>query len=122
MGKRIEYTLETVNERLQDGRVKARLVQRGGMLWLQATLPPKPGSDRSKPYQQKISLGLPANDDGFRRAEGEARRLGASLVTGKFDWDEYLKPERLPKNKPVQLWIEEFKQHYMETQSLQDST
>ena len=96
MGKQVEYTLEAVNQRLSDGRHRAKVIQRGNMLWLQATLPPKPGSGRPKLYQQKVSLGLPANENGFRRAEGEAQLLGSLLTTGKFDWSRYLKPEQLP--------------------------
>jgi len=72
MGKRLEYTLEAVNERLRAAKSKARLYQREEMLWLQATLPSKPGNFRIKPYQQRISLGVPATEDGFKRAEQEA--------------------------------------------------
>lgn len=122
MGKQIEYTLEAVNQRLRDGRHKAKIYPRGNMLWLQATLPPRPGDSRPKPYQQKIRLGLTANEEGFRQAEGEAKLLGSLLTTGKFDWSQYLDPERLPENKPARLLIEEFKQHYMQTHSLQEST
>ncbi|HIK42918.1 hypothetical protein [Thermoleptolyngbya sp. M55_K2018_002] len=41
-----EWTLEAVNQRLKEGRVKVSVEQIGGMLALRATLPPKPGSDR----------------------------------------------------------------------------
>ena len=114
MPKKLEYTLDVVSQRLTEGRVKAKILQRGGMLWLQATLPPKPGSDRPVPYQQKISLGVPANEDGYRRAEQEARMLGAELVSGRFDWSKYLKQSQLPETKPSRLWVEEFREHYLE--------
>lgn len=120
--RKLEYTFEAVNERLREGRVKVALYQRGEMLWLRATLPPKPGSDRPSPHQQKISLGLPTSEDGFKRAEGEAKLLGSALVAGKFDWSMYLSPDRLPENKPAARWVEEFRSHYMETHSLRDST
>ncbi len=107
---RTDYTPEAVNPRLKDGRVQARIYQRGGKLWLQATLPPKLGSDCEKPYQQRISLGLPANDDGCRRAEQEAHLLSGRLTSGTFDWRDYLSLELIPEYKPVRLWIEEFKQ------------
>lgn len=117
-----EWTYEAVSQRLKEGKVKASIVQRGGMLWLQTTLPPKPGSERPRPYQQKISLGVPANEDGFRRAEQEARLLGSLLASGKFDWNAYIRAERLPENKPARVWIEEFKLHYMQTHALKEST
>ncbi len=40
---------------------------------------PKPGSDRPFAYRQVISLGVPANESGFERAEREARILGDEL-------------------------------------------
>lgn len=122
MPRKVEYTLEAVNQRLRAGQHKATIVKRGNTLWIQATLPPKPGDDWPKPYQQKLSLGLPANEDGFRKAELEAKLLGASLIAGKFDWSRYLKPEKLPENKPAQIWVAELKRHYMETHSLKEST
>jgi hypothetical protein len=82
MPKKQEYTLEAVNQRLSEGKIKAKVFLRPGVgtLYLKATLPPKPGSDRPRPYQQVISLGLPANSDGFRRAEQEARILSGELI------------------------------------------
>lgn len=54
MPAKLEYTLEAVNQRLKDSHCKAMVYRRDNMLCLQATLPPKPGSDRPKPYQQKF--------------------------------------------------------------------
>lgn len=104
-----EWTLEAVNQRLKEGRVKVSVEQIGGMLALRATLPPKPGSDRPKPYRQRIFLKLPANPEGFRRAEGEARLLGSRLVAGRFDWTAYMPIEKTPQGKPIAQWIKEFK-------------
>ncbi|MFQ3618818.1 MAG: site-specific integrase [Cyanobacteriota bacterium] len=117
-----EWTLAAVNQRLKDGHVKVSVEQIGGMLALRATLPPKPGSDRPKPYRQRIFLKLPANPDGFRRAEGEARLLGSRLVSGQFDWNAYMPAEKTPQGKPVAQWVKEFKAHYMETHTLKPST
>lgn len=120
--RKLEYTFEAVNERLRKSHVKVALYRRGEMLWLRATLPPKPGSDRPLPYQQKISLGLPTSEDGFNKAEKEANLLGSALVAGKFDWSMYLSPDRLPENKSAAKWVEEFRSHYMETHSLKEAT
>jgi hypothetical protein len=65
MAKRVEYSLTAVNQRLKEAKSKARVYLRGEMLWLQATLPPKPGNPRLKHYQQKISLGVPASEQGY---------------------------------------------------------
>lgn len=119
---RIEYTPRAVTKRLKDGKVQARVYRRGNRLWLQATLPPKPNSDRENPYQQRISLGLPANEDGYRRAEQEAQLLGARLASGTFEWRDYLSENVLPEYKPVHLWVNEFKRNYLETHNLKPST
>lgn len=121
MGK-LEYSLEAVNRRLREGNSKARVKPRGGSLCLQATLPPKPGSQRPKPYQQVISLGLPASEEGFRAAEQEALLLSARLIRREFDWSLYLREDLLPENRSVCNWIKLFKSHYIETHSLREST
>lgn len=119
---RLEYSLEAVNRRLREGRSKARVKPRGGTLSLQATLPPKPGSERPRAYQQVISLGLPVNEEGLRAAEQEALLLSARLIRREFSWDLYLRESRLSENRSAGEWIRRFKAHYLETNSLKEST
>lgn len=127
---RIEWSIAAVNQRLRDARVRCRVYQKNGGLYLQATLPPKPGSDprgngaaaRPTPYQQKIYLGLPPSEEGLRIAEGEARLLGSKLLTNQFDWRDYLREGRSPETKPAAKWVEEFKANYLQTHSLKAST
>jgi integrase len=122
MAKKLEFTLEAVNQRLKLGRTKCQLVTRRGVIYAQATLPPHPGSDRPRPYQQQISLGLPISEVGFRQAENAAKLIGAELVEGKFRWDKYIDPKRLPENKPTARWVEEFRVHQAETKSVSPKT
>lgn len=124
MAKKIEYSLDAVNQRLTEARVKVKVYQRGDRLWVQGTFPPKPGSDRPRPYQQKISLGVPASSEGFKRAEQEARLIGAELVAGRFDWAKYLpaKPEKSGPKKKAKDWIQELGQHYQEVGEVAQST
>lgn len=119
MGK-IEYTFEAVNQRLKAGLVRVALRQRGGALYMVATLPPKPGNNRPKPYQQIIALGVPANENGFKRAEDEARRLGAALALKEFDWSLYIEAES-DRNLAAAV-IARFKAQYMATHSLSEAT
>lgn len=81
--------LRQVNGRLKASKVGVSVEQQGDKLRLRATLPPKPGSTAKEPSQQRISLGLPANPDGLRRAEKEARLLGAQLAAREFDWERW---------------------------------
>jgi len=85
---RSKWTIEDVNARLKAGNVGVRVDQVGQRLRLRATLPPKPGSGKDKPYQQQINLGIYANPDGFEEAETRARELGVMLARGSFSWVE----------------------------------
>lgn len=122
MPPKLEYTLEAVNQRLKDSHVKVRLFLRGNMIWMKATLPPKPHIDRPMPYQQSISMGVPATEKGFKRAEEEARLLGSRLISKEFDWSQYIDSDRLPENRTARSWINDFKRHYFETHSLSEGT
>ena len=81
-----KWTVEAVNARLKAGKVGVQVLQVGNRLRLQATLPPKPGSERDRPYQQQITLGIYANPDGLQEAETRARELGVLLARGSFSW------------------------------------
>lgn len=109
-------SLEQINAQLKSLKIGVRIWQRGDRLWLQATLPPKPGSDRSHPYQQGIALGIYANPAGLKRAKAEAITLGGLLACKAFSWEPYLKSE--PASEPVvtpkstQDWVREFEDYY----------
>ena len=122
MTAKTDYSLSAVNERLKIARIKVQIQQRSKMLWVQGTFPPKPGNDRPLPYQQQISLGLPASEEGFRRAENEARLIGAELVNKEFRWEKYLRADRLPETKPCKRWVSEFREHYLNRNDLKPTT
>ncbi|NEZ64810.1 hypothetical protein D0962_18800 [Leptolyngbyaceae cyanobacterium CCMR0082] len=83
--------INEINLRLKmDGyRVAISIRGKHNFLYLVSTLPPKPESTRSKPFQQRISLGYPASLPGIKRAETQARLLGAQLVENNFDWGKW---------------------------------
>jgi integrase len=83
--------LQRLNERLYLNKVDVTVEQLGRKLYLRSTLPPKPNSDRAKPYQQRIALGIPANSEGFKLAEKEARKVAALNACGDFSWLPYIK-------------------------------
>ena len=122
MSAESKYSLSATNDRLKASLCKVRLWIRGGQIWVKATFPPKPGNDRPRPYQQKFTLGLPANEEGFRRAEQEARSISAELIQEKFRWEKYLKADRLPENKPCARWIAEFREYYLARHEMKPST
>ncbi|AGY59735.1 hypothetical protein [Gloeobacter kilaueensis] len=80
MGRsKVEYTLEAVQARLKADKVGVTVRQRGQRLELRATLPPKEGSGKYKPYDQVIALGYYANPASVARAIQEAKAMGHSL-------------------------------------------
>ncbi|MFE4108573.1 site-specific integrase [Almyronema epifaneia] len=112
----ISGKLNQVNGRLRSAQVGVTVEQYGQSLRLRATLPPKPGSDRDRPFQQRISLGLPANPAGLKEAEKKARLVGGQLIAGEFQWEKYYPSvAEASLSKPCQEWISEFEEHYLST-------
>ena len=95
------------NGRLKASRVRVTIQQIGDKLYLQATLPPKPDSDKTKPYQQRIALGMGAHVRGVSLAEKEARKVGALLDCKEFNWVPYLSEKGLPA-QTIGDWVERF--------------
>ncbi|NJN87734.1 MAG: hypothetical protein HC881_17315 [Leptolyngbyaceae cyanobacterium SL_7_1] len=50
---------------------------------------PSPDSMRLRPYQQRVSLNLPATAAGLKQAEQEAKIIAAQLIQHTFDWRQY---------------------------------
>lgn len=100
--------LEAVNQRLSAGQFGVTVEQHGHRLYLRATLPPKPRSRRAKkPYQQRIALGIRANPGNLAMAEREARKVGALLACGQFDWQPYLRGA-IARPESVGDWVCKF--------------
>jgi integrase len=95
---KVRKLLQEANTHLKQGRIKVTIECRDqfGSLYLRATLPPKPGSGKSSPHQQRIALrsnqgiGVKITPVGIKYAEQQAKRLSADLVMGKFDWAAWL--------------------------------
>ncbi|KPQ34594.1 MAG: Phage integrase family [Phormidesmis priestleyi Ana] len=108
----ISEKIEQINAQLRDRKTGVTIGQRGGKLYLRATLPPKPGSKKIKASQQRISLKLPANPAGLRKAEKEARLMGELLASGEFNWARYVIPAE-KKIGSCGLWLEKFEHWYI---------
>ncbi|MBW4670407.1 MAG: integrase [Cyanomargarita calcarea GSE-NOS-MK-12-04C] len=112
----MKLTINAINERLKTAKVGVKVEQRGDRLTLRATLPPKPGSAKTKPHQQYLSLKIYANPAGLRQAEAEAKVVGGLLACGRFDWGKYLDEETSPgarkKFPNCAELVEKFKAEY----------
>ncbi len=107
-----KWTIEAVNERLKAGKIGVKVEARGDRLSLRATLPPKPGSNKAKPHQQYIALGIYDNPAGLQRAEAEAKIVGGLLARGEFDWGRYLSQEQELGIGDWGSWIEKLRADY----------
>jgi integrase len=104
------------NGRLSSHNVGVSIEQKGQKLYLRATLPPRPGSSQSRPYQQRIALGIGAHPRGVSLAETEARKVGALLDCGEFSWEPYLSSsDATPQT--VGDWTTRFEAEFKETVS-----
>lgn len=112
MAKTTETLLSEANNRLKSANIRVRIVSRpeSDRLYLRATLPPKPDSSKSKPYQQRISLGVYFNPAGVKRAEAEAQKLNYDLMLNQFAWNNWA--ENKEASRSVADWIKAFQADY----------
>ena len=110
--KSVDELLVEANGRLRAGRAGVTISPVKGMLYLRATLPPKPSSSKDKPYQQRLSLGIRANVPGVKKAEAEARKLSADLANKEFDWGNWTNSDRPSSAKTIGDWVSEFEADY----------
>lgn len=62
---------------------------RGDSLYIQTTLPPKPGSAATSPSRQVIATGLKDTTAGRKEFQRLVRKLEDQLDRGTFDWREW---------------------------------
>lgn len=110
----IEDSLTQANARLKQAKLRVSIYRRGNTFWLQGTFPPKPHiTHKTKPYQQRFSLGLPVNTVGLQQAERQAKLIGAELSLGQFTWEPYLAvQDKDEQPKIVKDWIAQFEDGY----------
>lgn len=84
----IEERIKEANGRLRSNHYGVSIEMSGGRLYLRATLPPKPKSIKPDWHQQRISI-APANTEGIKLAEKEAKILRDRLNSKIFNWTDY---------------------------------
>ncbi len=125
--KRLDYSLEAIAHRLKAEKIGVAVIQRGEKLSLSATLPPKPGSNRERAYQQRISLGFYASEEGLKQAELLAREMGAQLASNRFEWAAWSQYTEATVPTPLEAkrvaeWVEEFEADIKSKGSITAST
>jgi hypothetical protein len=103
--------LEAANARMKRERYGVTIRRRGGTLYLRATLPPRPDSDKPKAHQQDIALGIYANPPGLKRAIADARKLSSDIALKRFEWSDWGVLPNLDR-RTVGEWIKAYEAHY----------
>ncbi len=116
--------VQAANQKLKAGGVRVKLYQRSddGPLYLIGTFPPKPQSQKDKPYQQKISLGMQPHTQGIKRAVQEAKRVSLLLEKGEFDWSEWIGDQSQVSGPPVGELAARYEQWFFATKGETAST
>ena len=111
----LDAAIAKLNERLKAARLGLAVERRGDRLALRGTLPPRPGSGRAKPHQQRIPLKVPATKTGLKQVEQDAKVIAARLIERTFDWATYLPCEAPadPDTLPLDQLIDQFHQHLL---------
>lgn len=104
--ERLSQALNALNSRLRAEGYRVSVVAQRGRLLVRGTFPPPPGSSKDRPYQQRLSLGLPATAAGLKQAEKRARQIGGDLLAG-------IAPARTTRTtRTTADWIAEFERDY----------
>lgn len=121
MGKsaatQLDKSLNQVNQRLKAAQLGLQIERRGDRLNLRGTLPPRPGSPKLRPYQQRVPLKLPATKAGLKQCEQTAKIIAGQLLQNIFDWRDYLGPGAGLRMAGADLsaQIDAFERHFFET-------
>jgi len=120
--------IAAINKRLKLAKLGVKIEQRGQRLNLRGTFPPRPGSSKFKPYQQRIPLSLSTRRTGLRSTEIKtlertALRVVAHLIAGTFNWQDYIDTDaahhRAAQRSAVALptQLDAFKDHFFQTRA-----
>lgn len=115
----IERRLQLANGRLLAGNVGVTLYVRGRReqwLYLRATMPPKPGSSHTRPFQQWLALRMRAQAGTIKEAELTARAVGLDLARGVFDWRKFSDwAEEEAEQRTIGHWLSEMERLWWAT-------
>ena len=101
-----------LNCELKAAKIGVTVRQKGDRLYLRGTFTPKPGSNKIKPCQQDIPLGIYANPAGFQRAKVEALNASAALASKNFKWSDWGVEDKNGLSQPISFWLDAFEKDY----------
>lgn len=101
----LDSEIAKLNARFSLVQIGLQIERRGEKLNLRGSFPPKPGSDRLRSHQQRLSLGIPATKEGLKQAKDEVQIVAGKLTAKTFTWHDYLAAG--PGQRLSQLALEE---------------
>ena len=115
----LDDQIAKINQRLKVAKLGLKVEKRGQKLNLRGTFPPRPSSQKLKPYQQRIPLSLPSSRSGIRTIERKALTVAAQLIAGCFDWQDYIDAETTPQKVGAALpaQLDAFETHFFQTRA-----
>lgn len=96
----------------------------GNWVYLRATLPPRDGSHRLRPYQQRIALGLPDIKENKQKIRAAAKRLEFELATETFSWDNWVaqKPTQQEALQTLDSLLAAFREYMLATRGMKPAS
>lgn len=96
---------------------------KGRWVYLRATLPPRPGSARLRPYQQRIALQVQDLPQNKQRIRAAAKRLAFEISAGTFDWAAWgVEEEKPAAADTLDGVLAAFKAHMLATRDMKPSS
>ena len=117
-----DEALKELNSKLKAANIRASIERKGGSLYVRATLPPPPGSSKILSYQQHLSLDIKATLSGLKRAEAEAKKIGAALDLKEFRWSDYRRDQPKVDRRTVADWVLAYKNDHFDKVELTPTT
>jgi integrase len=120
--EKFDRLLERANQRLRNANIKISIERHNHRLYLRGIFPPKPGSGKLTPWQQRLSIAQ-ANREGLEIAEARAKTIGGQLDLGVFDWSPYLDiSTEAGKVETIGELVEKFEREYFATRQRNGAT
>ena len=120
MSDEFDVLINAAQQRLKVAKIRVSIRRKGDAIFLRATLPPKPGHHRSRPFQQRIALFLPCTKRGIKLAQARAVTLGNELIENKFEWKNWWKPRKSIAVGTAGYWIDKFEKDYRSKNTIAD--
>lgn len=112
----LDQKLVLINKSFKAAKLGVAIRRRCNRYTVRATLPPRPGSGKTKSYQQDLSTGFRVHPAGLKAAEKLAKKIAGEIAGKTFSWSNYgVFP--VCTQRTVGEWIRDFEIAYYQRRS-----